>query len=484
MSLSGALSNALSGLTAASRSAQVTASNLANVMTDGYARREVELGARALGGYGGVSVNGITRHATPALISERRAAISDRENGSRMAGFLRRLETLVGTPAEGNSLSARVADFEASLVSAASRPDLSGRLDKVLLDATSVTSAFKRVSDGIQAMRGEADREISAMVDRLNTALGQVRDLNIQISHAIVNGRDTSAMEDQRQVLIDQISEIVPVQEYQRDLGAVALFTPGGSILLDGNAAEVSFTATNVITPHMTLAGGQLSGLQINGTPVATGSQTGPIQGGTLAALFEIRDERAVAAQEQLDAAARDLVERFQDAGLDGTRAPGAAGLFTDGGSVFAATDEVGLSGRMQINAAVDPGAGGATWRLRDGLGAAAPGPVGNAQLLQDMAAALGALRVPASGNYGPTAQSAGSLQATFLGEIGAAREVGDQTLSFASARYSEINTRVLEEGVDSDKEMQHLLLIQQAYAANARMMQAVDDMMQMLTRI
>ena len=38
MSLSGALSNALSGLTAASRNAQVTASNLANVMTDGYGR--------------------------------------------------------------------------------------------------------------------------------------------------------------------------------------------------------------------------------------------------------------------------------------------------------------------------------------------------------------------------------------------------------------------------------------------------------------
>ncbi|MCB1376667.1 MAG: flagellar hook-associated protein FlgK, partial [Rhodobacteraceae bacterium] len=103
---------------------------------------------------------------------------------------------------------------------------------------------------------------------------------------------------------------------------------------------------------------------------------------------------------------------------------------------------------------------------------------------LQDMADALTALNVPASGGFGTAAQSLGSLQATFLGQIGSAREVSDQAVSFAAARFSAANSQVLEEGVDSDQEIQRLMLIEQAYAANARMMEVVDEMMQALMRI
>ena len=50
----------------------------------------------------------------------------------------------------------------------------------------------------------------------------------------------------------------------------------------------------------------------------------------------------------------------------------------------------------------------------------------------------------------------------------------------FASWRFS----LELEDGVDTDAELQRLLLIEQAYAANARMIETVDDMMQALLRI
>lgn len=484
MSLSGALSNALSGLTAASRNAQVTASNLANVMTDGYARREIELGSRHHSSYGGVTVNGIVRHADPSIIALKRDAGSEQALNSELSGYYSRLESLVGTPDDGASLSAKIADFETSLVSAASRPDLNNRLNQVFFDAQEVAQTFDAISDGIQNLRVEADREIATTVEQLNSTLAQVRTLNIQISESTIAGGDIAALQDQRQLLIDSISEIVPVNVVPRDHGAVALYTPGGAILIDGTAAELSFSATNVIVPHMTLSGGHLSGLELNGNAVSTDPERGPLSGGKLGALFQIRDDLAVEAQSQLDAVARDLVERFQDASLDATRAPGDAGLFTDAGAAFDPSDEIGLSGRLSINSAVDPDAGGATWRLRDGLGAVSAGATGNSQLLQDIQTALNALRVPASGNFGSGAQSAGQLQTAFLGEIGTAREINDQALSFSAARFSAANTQLLEDGVDSDQEMQRLLLIEQAYAANARMMQVVDEMMQTLMRI
>ena len=43
MSISSALSNALSGLNAVSRAADVVSSNVANAMTEGYGKREIEL---------------------------------------------------------------------------------------------------------------------------------------------------------------------------------------------------------------------------------------------------------------------------------------------------------------------------------------------------------------------------------------------------------------------------------------------------------
>ena len=49
MSLSSALNNAATGLTASSRLAQVTSNNVSNALTDGYARRDLTLNASALG---------------------------------------------------------------------------------------------------------------------------------------------------------------------------------------------------------------------------------------------------------------------------------------------------------------------------------------------------------------------------------------------------------------------------------------------------
>lgn len=482
MSLSGALSNALSGLNASSRAAQVTASNLSNALTDGYGRREVSLSSTAT--YGGVTINGIDRMVNSGVIGERRIAASDQANAGRIADYHTSLENLVGTPNDSFSLSAQIDDFEGSLIDAASRPDLDQRLNQVVIDAKDLTSSIERISDGIQTLRGNADTEIGTMVNDLNTALEQVSDLNAKISSSLVMGRDTSGLQDQRQILIDQISQIVPVKEVPRDYGAVALFTTGGSILLDGSPATVDFTTTNTITPYMTQDNGQLSGLQVNGRDIRTDANNGPLSGGDLAALFTVRDDLAEESQTQLDAIARDLVERFQDSGLDTTLAPGDAGLFTDGGGPFAAIDEVGLSGRLSVNAAVDPDTGGETWRIRDGIGAVTAGAVGNSGLIQDLQTALTQTRTPASGAFTGGAYSASDLNANFLAQIGSNRNTSDQILTFATTQYSQLEALVFEDGVNSDQEMQNLLLIEQSYSANARMIQVIDEMMQILMGI
>ena len=109
-------------------------------------------------------------------------------------------------------------------------------------------------------------------------------------------GLDTTSLQDERSRLIDNISSIVPVTAVKRGNGAVAIYSQNGGALLDGKVYELSFTAaSNVVTPDLTVGAG-LSGLsQDQGAltgPTAVGAGTGKglFDGGSLGALFEVRD--------------------------------------------------------------------------------------------------------------------------------------------------------------------------------------------------
>ena len=196
-----------------------------------------------------------------------------------------------------------------------------------------LANTFKEASDGLQSIRTTADRTIGLQVDQLNAALSQVQELNAQITKTQIQGNNSSGLLDQRQRVIDEISVLVPVRTVARDNGQVAIYSTGGAVLLDSLAAELGFERSNLVTPYMSESAGTLSGLTINGIVFRPGSTNGVLSGGSIAAQFEIRDEIAVEAQAQIDALARNLVERFQDPAVDPSLAIGDAGLFTDEGN-------------------------------------------------------------------------------------------------------------------------------------------------------
>jgi len=482
MSISGAMHAALSGLTTTARGAEVVSTNIANAQTEGYGRREMQVTVRELGATSqGVRVAGIVRHSDPVAISDRRLAQAGSAARSVASDFLQRIETGVGTPDSETSINQRIAAFERALIEVTSRPDSEARLASVAQSAKSLISQIGSAANEVQVQREKADDLIEDEVAALNKALAQVADLNTKVLAHVGTGRDASGLIDQRQQIIDSIAEIVPLREVARDGGKIALFTMGGAILVDGTASTIGFNPVGVVTPDMTLASGALSGLTVNGNLTPVSGEGGQFVGGSLAAHFNLRDTLAPQMQEKLDAIARDLVERFADPGLDSTRAPGAAGLFTDTGGAFAPANELGLAQRLSLNAAVDTTQGGALWRLRDGLGAVAQGNIGDAGLLNYLAAALTAQRAPVSGGFSAGTRSYDTLVADMVSGIAASRLTADSETSFAVARYDHLHTIELANGVDTDQEMQTLLLIEQAYAANARVMKAASEMIDSL---
>ena len=481
MSISGSLSNALSGLAAASRAADVVSSNVANAMTEGFARRELDLSSRSLGGNGaGVVVNGVNRVVNAAVLADRRLADAQTGNAATLTGFYARLEGVIGESGTDGSLTSVIDDFESALIESASRPDSEAWLASVLSKAQDVAAKLNTVSKEIETIRTSADSQIGQQVERLNKSLLRVDELNAEILAQRSSGRDATALMDERQTLVDTISEIVPVREVARDHNQISLYTTGGAILLEGNAQTVGFTPSGIVTADRTLASGALSGLTLNGMAINS-SDSGVMGGGTLGALFTVRDTVAPQMQSQVDAYARDLISRFEDSGVDPTLPPGDPGLFTDNGNALDIAQETGLAGRISINALVDPAKGGALWHLRDGLGAATQGPVGNATQLTAFAEALTSTNAAPSGSFTGIARSSSGLAAEILSQVSTSRQDFEDRETYALSRSTALKELQLADGVDTDHEMQMLMQIEQSYSANARVIQTIDQLLQQL---
>ena len=482
MSISGTLSSALSGLNVASRAMEVVATNIANANTPGYARRVLQVGANMVGSSSqGVEVIGVIRITDRALMSDRRIAEAGAAEQQTISKFLAGVEQMVGSPTDATSLGGRIGNLDAALIAAASRPESEARLADVLASAKGLVVQIGTAAASVQQARARADADIQKSVNLLNDTLAQIAEMNGHIRNEVGSGRDAATLMDQRQTLVDRIAEIVPVRETLRKDGQIALITTGGAVLLEGRPAVFGFEPSGVISSDMTVENDALSGLTLNERPIASLGNATPISGGSLAASFTVRDVLAPEAQRKLDGLARDLIERFAAPGVDPTVTTGRPGLFTDAGGLVDPLLEDGLAQRLAVHKDVDPARGGALWRLRDGVEAGAPGPGGQSALLNALNTALNLRRNPVSGGFMAGERSFSALAGDLFSRIATDRLAADSDASFAAAKADALLKVELEMGVDTDAEMQQLLVIEQAYAANARIVKTVDDMVKLL---
>ena len=478
MSISSSLSNALSGLTAASRAAEIVSSNLANSLTDGYARRRLDLSSQSTGGVGGgVQIDGVARLVDRGVLADRRISDANLGFADTSVAFFRNLERVMGVPGDPGTLTDRLTQLETSLIAASIQPSSEQRLDAVGQAFLGIAAELNRLTDSIQTDRERADASIAANVDELNASLALIDKLSDDITTIRISGADISALLDQRQLAIDAVSKIIPVQEVSRDNNQIALVSAGGGTLYDSQPAIFSFEKTSTITGELSVING-LGHLKFNGTSVNF-LENNPFDGGILEGHFDVRDEFAVQAQTELDEIAASLIDRFQGDDVDPTQTDDvlgipALGIFTDGGQAFSSGNEAGVAGRISINELVDVSQDGKSQLFRDGLYDEGGSELGDPTQIQNW---LGALSTQLS-------DSALAEATDVFSKIGSRRLISERNFSFENARYETLKQAELSDGVDTDQEMQNLLLIEQAYSANAKVIQTVDEMMQTLLRL
>src|SRR5690606_28480188 len=199
-----------------------------------------------------------------SVLAQGRLASADAARAGTLADFHKSMADALGVPGQAGALTTLLSEFEAALVSASARPENESGLARALSAASALAGAYQFIGNSIQQTRTTADQAIAQDVATLNSGLEQVAELNRQIAMQTTAGGDANALQDERQRLIDQLAEIVPLKELPRENGRVALFTANGGVLLDGTEpARFGFTAAGPVTAGMAVGASALGLLSL-----------------------------------------------------------------------------------------------------------------------------------------------------------------------------------------------------------------------------
>lgn len=453
MSLSSSLHNALSGLNLAAKSAELISSNVANALTPGYARRELSISTDVTAS-GGVKINSVHRHENQAVLGEARIASAGVATAQTKAEFFEKIGMMFGEIGSDHSLSQDMANFSAALTSASGSPLDQTRLGQVVNAAQKIATRVQSIAHTIQDEREAADNKIGIVVTSLNSDLQRLEKLNQQMLRSEIGSDQRATLLDQRNQILDSVAKTVPIKVFERPNGTFAVYSTSGASLMDITAADLGFTTSSTITANST----NLGTLSVNGKTI---ENLRGFTGGQLEALFNIRDVIAPTAQAELDQFSFDFATATQASD------PMQIGLFTDRGNVLNSSLIRGFSSRIRLNSQIDPSQGGDVNQLRQGI---------NAPILETRDAPF-LVTLAANEGFLETASS-------LVTKLNTERQFADQDRSFASAYFEELTAQSHADGVNTDAEMQNLLRVERAYAANAKVLSAVDDLLDQLLRI
>lgn len=460
MSLFGSLSVARGGIAATQARTQTASANIANVSTPGYVRRETTL---SQSGVSGVTVSGTARSQDQTLVQNRRDSQSQSARSDVIDTVLSRSLSAFGEPGSSSGVFGAFTQFESDLQTLKSTPESSASQSITVESLKDLVRSLSETSQALQSERTSADAKIAADVDLTNQISSNLYKLNEDIRSSHATGRDTSSLLDQRDQLLDSLAEMIPIDVKLDDAGAARVRTATGLPMIGASLNLIEFTPSNSVGPSdtNTADGGRLSVPTLSGRPIGPGSGGHALTEGRIAAYLDIRDSVLPEQAASLDTFAFDLAASFDALGEP---------LLLDNGAPVNAANKIGLSQRLTVNPLVDPDRGGSPSLLRDGLAATTPGGPSDDTRLSQLADAL----APFSEKLGTVVSlvSAESLRAQRIHSGNVAREI---TLSEADAQMS---------AVDLDYELQTLLAIEQAYAANARVIQTISDMLDTLARI
>jgi flagellar hook-associated protein 1 FlgK len=449
------LNSALSALQYNRVAMDVASGNVANVGTEGYARRRVNaesIGAPARpamwsrydGGADGVRSAGVDRMVDSLLDVRARREHGNQSYLDVRQAVLERVESGIGEPGD-NGVAAAIADFRSAWHDLANNPGSDAARSQVLGRAATLADAIRIQSRNIDAESGDLRVRATADVAEVNTVASDLAATNKSIATANLNGADAGVLLDKRDQLAMRLSELTGAKATQRADGGFDVSVNGVSLVSGSNAGTLQ------IATGITPSGGS-DGNPITFTITDSSGTTAVPAGltGELGGVADLLTTTLPAYSAGLGAIAQQLADEINtqhQAGYDAAGNPGQP-FFSYDPADPAGTLAVALTAASQVAASSIPGG------VLD---------AGNANALASATGVEGSYQRLING-FGTEVASVKRLaanQQVLTGQVDGSRE--------------QIS------GVNLDEEMVTMLAAQRAYEAASRVMTTVDSVLDTL---
>ena len=386
MSLEGILSSGLSSLLTNSAALRVTSNNIANANNPNYVRRVVQQGPLIAGGQiGGVRVEEIQRIANAFLDQEVIKANGASARYDVQADVMEQLNTALGQPGDGQSIGSQLSAVYAALGQASLQPTaLASRLGTAG-QFQSLARSISDLSGAVADLRVTTNQQIGGAVSEANTLIKKIYDLNPSIHQALLTGDTSTALLDERDTLVKQLSQIMDVRTSQQTDGRLWVSTTDGVQLIGDAYAQLSYSP-GVGPAFQPVTVQTISGQ--TGQPIDNPRTFDPhVNSGKIAGLIELRDGTLVSLGEELGALAQSVSLAFNATHNASTAVPPPqtlagreTGLLDTDALNFTGATTIGIvdanSGALQHKIAINFGAG--TLSVDGGATSAIGGTVGS----------------------------------------------------------------------------------------------------------
>jgi len=445
-SLYSSLSVATGALQAEQGAMDATTNNVANVNTPGFSRQRpvlVESDPVVVGSvtYGtGVALEKLESLRDPIL--QLRIQEEMQQQGQLNASVTALQQAQAQFTTSNNDIGTEISNFFSSLQQLSTDPANLALRQGVLTAAGNMSTAFNNTADALTAQQSNLDLNVTQDVQQINVLTAQIATLNNQISQLQGVKQDASALVDQRDVLIGQLSGLVDVSTIQSDNG-LTLTTANGTALVVGGQSFALSTQTNA------------SGLQdvyAQGTNITANLTSGDLEG-----VLQVRDQTIPGLLANLDTLAAGLSNALNSADQQGFDLNGNAG-----GNLFVAPPASGQGAAASMAVAItDPSLIAAS---SDG----SPGSNGN------LAALAAVQNQPLAGGQTPT-----DYYSNLVFAVG-----NDVANSSAELNSSQLILNQLQDqrgsisGVSLDEEASNMVQYQRAFDAAAQVVTTINDML------
>jgi len=436
----------------AHQSAMNTASNnIANVNTIGYSRQRVNLAATrtvltSSGLLGtGVKVEGIERIRDKFIDKQLQSERPEFKMNEFKSEGLHFVEEIFNEPSEFG-LNRLVADFFNAFQDLANDPESVAARAVVKEKAVTLTNGFQRIDRQLADYQQTLNKELQQRVTEVNQLTSNIADLNEKIITSEVSNGHDPVLRDRRDKLIDQLAELVDVQTFETNDGAVNISVAGRFLVSESSNLELKaeVQASNSNGPMVTFA---------NDGSVAQ------IRSGRIKGMLDLRDVHIADYRSQLDQFAVGLAEQVNTIHSAGYNLTGSTGnnFFKAGvsGAFNIAVDDAILNDPSLIatsDAPNEPGNNNVVLAIAD---------------LQDSKVMTG------------NQQTFNEFYDSLITKVGSQTQEADFLSESFSLTVEKLEfSRQAVSGVSLDEEMTNLIQAQQAFTAASRVVTTVDEMM------